>query len=304
MKKIKLMLATLVKDPFDDPNWIFEYKWDGYRALANIEKGLVELYSRNLNPFRQFPSIVKALGKIGHDVILDGEIVAEEKGLSKFQTLQNFQTTGFGKVVYYVFDILYLDGHDLTHLTLKDRKTLLKKIFIRSSIVKLSKSIRRDGIELFKAAKKQGWEGIIAKDLNSNYLPGRRSESWLKIKSRLQQEAVLGGFTEPEGSRKFFGSLLLGVYDKNKFIYSGHAGTGFKYEVLKDLYQKMMKLKIDKSPFATIPKSRTKTTWIKPFLVGEVAFAEWTKDGIMRQASFLGLRPDKKPAEVRREIPK
>src|SRR5579885_3058190 len=198
------MLATLVKEPFDRVGWLFEIKWDGFRAVAEINKGHVELYSRNLLPFNEhFPHIVEALSKIKKSMILDGEIVVLDKhGKSSFQLLQNYRETGLGNLRYMIFDILFYDGHDLRPLPLLERKKILKKVLPKTALLRYSEHVEQKGSAFFKAAQKLQLEGIMAKDANSEYHTGKRTWDWQKIKIRQEQEAVIGGFTEPRGSRK------------------------------------------------------------------------------------------------------
>jgi bifunctional non-homologous end joining protein LigD len=304
MRHIKPMLATLFDHPFDDPNWVFEIKWDGFRAIAEIEKPKVEIYSRNLLSFNEkFLPIVKTLSKISISMILDGEIVVvDSRGKSHFQLLQQYQETGKGNLIYYVFDLLFLKGKDLRGLPLLERKKLLEKNLPKLSNVKFSHHVPQKGIAFFKAAQKQQLEGIMAKKSDSIYQSGRRSRDWLKIKIRHQQEAVIGGLTEPRGSRKKIGALVLGVYERGKLVYIGHTGTGFDDKTLNLVYNKLKPLIQKQSPFENPPKTNAPVTWVKPKLVCEVAFEEWTADGHIRQPVFLGLRPDKDPQEVRREI--
>ena len=306
MNHVKPMLATLVDAPFDRQRWIFEIKWDGYRVLADIHKTRVELYSRNLLSFnRLFAPIAAALQKTKSDALLDGEVVIlDKKGKSNFQYLQNYQRTGEGSLVYYVFDILRYQGKNLTKLPLLERKKILKSFLPKSSRIKYSDHVEMSGIKFFKAATRQNLEGIIAKDGQSAYLPGRRSQSWLKIKTSLRQEAVIGGFTEPKGSRKYFGSLILGVYEKGKFIYIGHSGGGFDQDSLQSIHAKLKPYLRKESPFKGKVPNKSKPFWVQPKFVCEVAFSEWTTEGQMRHPVFLGLRTDKSPKQVHRELPK
>jgi len=304
MKHIKPMLATLYDEPFDDPNWIFEIKWDGFRAIADCEKSKVELYSRNQISFNErFGPIVKSLQKAKLSAILDGEVVViDSKGKSHFQLLQNYQQTGQGHIVYYVFDILFWKGNDLRHLSLLERKKILKTMLPKNSHIQYSDHHERWGKKFFWVAQRQGLEGILAKDIHSPYRSGVRSREWLKIKISQQQEAVIGGFTEPRGSRKKLGALVLGVYERGKLIYIGHTGGGFNDKSLAQVYGKLKPLAQNQSPFKVAPKTNAPVTWVKPKIVCEVKFEEWTGDGHMRQPIFLGLRPDKNPKEVRKEI--
>ncbi len=302
------MLAKLIDVPFNNKDWVFEIKYDGYRALAACDgNGETELYSRNLLSFNNdFGPVVSNLETLSHACILDGEVVMEDNsGRSHFQLLQNYQNTQEGDLKYYVFDILELDGNDLTHLPLLERKELLQLLLKKEKLknVFYSDHIQEKGIEFFKLATKRKLEGIIAKDAFSPYRAGQRSSEWLKIKITKEQEAVIAGFTAPKGGRNHFGSLLLGVYHGKEFEYIGHCGTGFDEKTLKDLYQKFKPLFTSKSPFREKVRLNGKAQWLKPKLVCQVKFTEWTQDGSMRHPVFLGLRKDKKATDVRREIP-
>jgi bifunctional non-homologous end joining protein LigD len=301
---INPMLATLVAEPFDRKGWIFEVKWDGYRILANIKDHQVRLYTRNNNTYTEkFPEIASEL-KDYKDAILDGEVVVvNEKGVSQFQLLQNFMRHHEGRLLYYVFDILYLDGQDLHQLPLSKRKEILKTLIHSKGIVRLSDYVTDKGKAFYKAAKKNGLEGIVAKNFQSTYQYGHRGMDWLKIKAIQEQEAIICGFTAPRGSRKFFGALILGLYKGKKLEYVGHTGGGFDYELLKDLHGRLKPLMTDQCPFQVAPKTNAPVTWVKPQLLCEVKFQEWTDDGSMRQPIFLGLRQDKKPKETYQEIP-
>lgn len=304
----KPMLATLVDAPFDRPGWIFENKWDGYRAIARVKKGEVQLLSRNKLSFNEvYAPIVNAVAKIPHNVVLDGEIIVPGTGgKSDFQALQNYKTTQKGKLTYMVFDLLYLDGHPLEDLTLLERKELLKEIVMRldDPAVRFSGHVEGKGIQQFQKAKKAGWEGVIAKNGESTYAEGARSLNWLKVKVLNRQEAVICGYTAPRGSRKNIGALILGVYEKDKLQYIGHCGGGFNDTGLKTLHTRLQQLETDKSPFASKIKTNTPVTWLKPQLVCEVKFAEWTNDGHLRQPIFIALRDDKPAKSVTRENPK
>ncbi len=300
------MLTTLHKEPFDDPDWLFEIKWDGYRALAFVDNHKVQLYSRNENSFNAlFQPIVKELEKVAIQCILDGEVVLlDEKGKSDFQLMQNYQNTGKGNLYFYVFDLLWLEGEDLRELPLTTRKEKLEAFLIAHAFewVRYSDHIDTKGIFLFKKCRGLKLEGIIAKKKSSAY-SSLRSKQWLKIKAINAQEFVIAGFTTPRASRKHFGALLLGVYENNKLKYAGHVGTGFTQKTLKDLFEKMSPLIVDKCPFDTKIKTNMPATWIKPILVGQVAFTEWTDENILRHPTFLGLRLDKSAKEVKRENP-
>jgi bifunctional non-homologous end joining protein LigD len=294
------MLATLTNEPFDHPDWLFEIKWDGYRAVAYADKSKVELISRNLTPFTEkyFP-VTDALKELGLKAVLDGEIVAvDEKGLAVFQSLQNWQNTPV-RLQYFVFDILWLDGYDLTGLPLLERKKILKGVLPASdAVIKYSDHVTESGKEFFDAALAQGLEGIMAKKSASVYKIGSRTEDWVKIKVNLRQEVVIAGYTEPRNTRKFFGSLLLGLYEGNELVYIGHTGSGFNAKSLESIYKQLQPLKTDKCPFDHCPKGNMPVTWVKPNLVCEIKFTEWTKDRIARHPIFMGLRTDKKAKDV------
>ena len=303
--RVKPMLTTLVDEAFDSDDWLFEIKWDGYRAVASISRGKIELYSRNNLSFAQrYPEIVDELSTWPIDAVLDGEIVAlDENGHSRFQFLQNWMSDQQGTLRYYVFDILWLDGYDLTQIPLIDRKRILKQILPPSDAICYSDHVEKNGVKFFEAASQRGLEGIIAKKKNATYEADTRSKNWLKIKTALRQEAVIVGFTEPAGSRSYFGALVLGIYENGKLEYAGHTGTGFTHKTLKEVWDKLEPLITDKCPFDIKPKTRLPATWIKPKLICEVKFQEWTQGHIMRVPVFMGLRTDKKPVEVKKENP-
>ena len=302
-QRIKPMLATLIKEPFDHPDWIFEVKWDGYRAIAEIRDGDVSLYSRNgISLGKKFSPILEALRKFRFEAVLDGEIVVvDDRGHPDFQMLQDYQKSGSGHLLYYVFDLLYFAGHDLTGLPLVRRKEILKKILPSAPNVKFSDHVAKDGILFFQVVKEKGLEGIVAKHSQSAYRMGRRSRQWLKVKTHLTQEGVIAGFTEPRGRRKHFGALVLGVFQGDELIYIGHTGGGFGAEMLREIREKLDPLIRKKCPFRVEPKTNTPVTWVKPELVCEVMFQGWTDEGIMRQPVFLRLREDKNAREVVRE---
>jgi len=304
---IQPMLAVLAPKPFDKKGWIFELKWDGYRALAYIKKkGKVNLLSRNQKSFNQLFSIIaEELSSFTHEAILDGEIVIlDDNGIPQFQLIQNYQRNKSGNLFYYVFDVLYLDGKDLRSLPLLQRKEILKNIIPATpdSRIRISEFIETNGAALFKEAAKNNIEGIIGKDNKSPYIMGR-SHSWEKIKAHQSQEVVIGGFTKPKGARTKFGALLIGVYDGKNLKYVGHVGGGFTERLLSDVYDKLQPLVTSKSPFADPPKPNTPVTWVKPKLVAEVSFSEWTSDDNLRQPIFKGLRIDKNPKSVKKEVP-
>ena len=304
MKRIEAMLATLTDASFDSEDYVFELKFDGYRALASIEKGHVDLYSRNLKDFSQkFPSIVDELKKIKEDVLLDGEIIAYDKrGTSSFQALQHLGQDEGTRLEYVIFDFLFFKGKDMTTLPLIRRKSELEKLLKKYPTLTYSTHIEENGKAFFAQAGKLGMEGIIAKRKDSLYLKGKRSDAWLKIKHHKTDEGIIVGFTEPRGSRKKFGALVLAQYKGNdELAFIGHTGTGFNDKSLEELYAKMKPLVTKASPFADKIPLNAPITWIKPKLVAQLKFAEWTKSGVMRQPVFLGLREDKTGKHVHKE---
>ena len=268
-----------------------------------MSHGSVHLYSRNDKTLNgQFSPLVEALRSITFEALFDGEVVVvDPAGRADFQLLQNYLRNGRGSLVYYLFDLLYFDGRDLRELPLARRKSILRQVLPDLPHVRLSDHVETEGIALFRAALARGVEGIVAKDGSSRYLSGHRGGEWLKIKARLRQEAVIGGFTRPRGKRAGLGALLLGVYDDGALTYVGRAGTGFTDEQLASLRARLEPLIAGTSPFANLPGTRTAVTWVEPALVCEVSFTEWTDEGVMRQPVFLGLREDKEPGEVQRE---
>lgn len=300
------MLATLVDEPFDNVDWLFEVKWDGFRALAFVNKGKVELKSRNDLSFNhKFPLIVTALNKIEGSVIFDGEIVVvDSRGKSHFQLIQNYNELK-EKLCYYVFDILYKDGEDLRDHPLIERKQILKKyiLTLSSDVILYSDHIIGEGKKFFKAAAKEKLEGVIGKKQSSLY-ESKRSRDWVKIKTSLRQEVVICGFTEPRGSRTKLGALVVGIYNKkNELQFAGHVGGGFNEAALRTVHAVLLPLVQEKCPFAKQPKVNTPVTWVKPKLIAEVSFSEWTTDNIMRHPVFQGLRNDKEAKSVKKELP-
>lgn len=310
------MLATLADKPFDQAGWQYEIKWDGYRALAFMNKREVELRSRNNKSFNEkFYPVYEAVQQWGLQAVVDGEIaVINEAGQSDFSQLQQWRSEADGMLIYYVFDILWLNGKDLTGLPLYERKAVLEQQMPASGggIIRLSESFDTTGTEFFRIAQQMGLEGIIAKRSDSLYHPGERSRDWLKIKTSNRQEVVIGGYTKNEGSNKPFSSLLVGVFENGKLHYTGKIGTGFSVQQQKQLLQQFKALEVKKSPFVVVPDinkpSRFRpnppqavAVWLKPRLVCEVSFREMTSDGVMRHPSFEGMREDKVANEVTRE---
>jgi bifunctional non-homologous end joining protein LigD len=303
--RIQPMLATLVREPFDHPDWLFEVKWDGYRAIAEIRDGKVSLYTRNqISLNKKFSPVAEALQELGFEAVLDGEIViVDDQGRPDFQMLQNYQKNGRGHLLYYVFDLLYCRGHDLVGLPLLHRKEILKNILPVSQHLRFSDHVWQEGVLFFQVVKEKGLEGIVAKHSQSLYRMGKRSRQWLKIKTHLAQEGVIAGFTEPLGGRKYFGSLVLGAHEGDELVYIGHSGGGFGAETLRDIYARLQPLIQPECPFKIEPPANTPVTWVKPELVCEVTFAGWTEEGLMRQPVFSRLREDKNAREVVREKP-
>jgi bifunctional non-homologous end joining protein LigD len=298
--EFKPMLATLVDEPFSGDQWLFEIKWDGYRAVAEMQGGSVELISRNLKPFTErYEPVADALRSLQLDAVFDGEIIAvDEKGLANFQLLQNWQNSPV-QLQYSIFDIVWLQGQDVTGLPLLERKALLRSLLPEDhAVLKYSDHVTGDGESFFKVALEQGLEGIMAKKADSTYTIGARTEDWLKVKVNQRQEVVITGFTQPRNTRKYFGALLLGAYHDGVLTYVGHTGSGFNTKSLEAIYNKLQPLATETCPFEKCPKGNTPVTWVKPKLVCEIKFTEWTKDWIARHPIFMGLRTDKKATDV------
>jgi bifunctional non-homologous end joining protein LigD len=292
------MLATLVDAPFRREGWIFEEKYDGVRMLAYKEGERVRLISRNgVDRTKKYPEIVSAIGRLkAETVLLDGEIVVfDAKRVSRFQLLQR----GMGEPVYAVFDCLYHEGKDLRGEPLRVRRKVLEGLKGRSGKLLLSKTLASDGLKAFSVARKRGLEGVVAKSLDSKY-QSQRSHDWLKVKVQHEHEFVIGGFTAPKGERAVLGALLIGVYTKKGLHFAGKVGTGFDQETLKDLRARLEPLVGANSAFVQAIKQKD-VTFVKPTLVAQVSFTEWTKDEKLRHPVFLGLRDDKSAKDVRRE---
>ena len=314
---IKPMKATLVDEPFDEPGWLFEVKWDGYRALANLsKKDGVQLISRNNLPFEKYYPINDALKNWNMDAVLDGELlVLNEKGISDFGAMQNWRSEADGNLVFYIFDILWYEGKNLMGFPLSERQAVLQSILpTDNDHIRQSKVFDANGIDFFHVAERMGLEGIIAKKADSTYTSDLRSREWLKIKVQRRQEVVIAGFTKNEGTGKYFSALVLGVYKNGELQFVGKVGTGFSDKLQKEMMAQFEPLITKKSPFdykvdvdkptRFRPKRMgAKPTWLKPELVCEVQFAEVTSDGVFRQASFKGMRNDKKAHDVVLETP-
>jgi bifunctional non-homologous end joining protein LigD len=298
------MLATLVNEPFDDKQWVFETKWDGFRLITERRSGTVTLWSRNgINVSKRYTVLLPALQKIEGSCVIDGELCAlDERGRSRFQLLQNALNKK-AKLLYVVFDALFVGGKDIRQKQLLERKEILKALLPRDPLLRFSQHVAEFGKREFAKAQRRHEEGVIAKRAAGLYYSGKRTREWLKFKAVHEQEVVIVGYTKPRRSRQFFGSLVLAVRDKeNKgWVYVGHVGTGFGQAALKSIYETMQPLRTDKKPFDQKVKYENATTWLIPKLVGEVKFTEWTSDNEMRHPVFLGLRIDKKATDVIRE---
>jgi bifunctional non-homologous end joining protein LigD len=289
------MLATLVGGPFHERGWVYEEKYDGIRILAYKEGSRVTLLSRNdKNRSESFPAIARTVGALHPTtLLLDGEVVALDRHkISRFQLLQR----GIGRARYAVFDCLYVRGRDLRHEPLSSRRAELERSVRESNELILSRRLSANGLDAFRVAKQRGYEGLVAKRLASMYVEGR-SREWLKIKVNKEDEFVIVGYTEPSGSREYFGALLLGAHENGKLQYVGKVGTGFTQEVLASLYRKFRPLKRKQPPVDDLPRIRD-ATFLSPKLVAQISYTEWTKDGKLRHPVFLGLRDDKDPKDV------
>jgi len=306
------MLATLVDKPFSREGWIFEPKLDGERCLTFCSSENPRLFSRNKKLLNQsYPELVEPLARQRADsYIADGEIVAFKGDVTSFAQLQlrmhlhdadEARRLGI-EVFYYLFDLLYLNGYDLREVPLIHRKSLLKEVFEFQHRLRFTDHRERDGETYFRRACRQGLEGLIAKRADSAYV-SKRSRDWLKFKCWEEQEFVIGGFTDPKGSRAGFGALLLGYYEGDKLVYAGKVGTGFDTDLLINLRNQLSSLETDKSPFAGEVKAGKGVHWVRPKLVAQVSFTQWTRDGKLRHPRFLGIRRDKDPHEVVRERP-
>jgi len=309
---IKPMLATLVDDPFSDSDWIFETKWDGFRSVCFVKNGKARFVSRNqIEMTAQYPELVKVPAQIdAKEAILDGEIVAlAEDGRPRFQLLQPRvgrksgidALRGKGQIVYFVFDLLYVDGSDLMSCTVVERKAKLDEILRPANFIKLSEHIESEGTAFFREIEKFHLEGMMAKRAGSKYVQ-KRSTDWLKIKTVLRSEVVIGGYTQPRGTRSHFGSLVCGLYRDRRLHYVAHVGGGFNERTLASIFKLMQPLKASRSPFVDAPKTNEPVQWIAPKLVAEVKFSEWTADNRLRHPVFIGLREDKRPADCRFEF--
>jgi bifunctional non-homologous end joining protein LigD len=309
------MLATLTDRYFSNKDWIYEHKFDGERCLAFKQHGKVQLLSRNNKSMNaSYPELVAALTKQKEDnFIIDGEIISvDQSGNSDFELLQGRMhllkdveaKQKAVHITYCIFDLIYTDGYDIRQLPLLARKKMLKKLLSYNKTLSYTEHIVGDGIPYFKKACKLGWEGVIAKRADSQYV-GKRSADWLKFKCIMKQELVIAGYTEPKGSRGYFGALLVGYYDaQGKLQYAGKVGTGYSEETLAMLGKKLQKLEIKKCPFTNYDETTTGVHWVKPVLVAEFQFAQWTKANKLRVGRYKGLRDDKNAKDVVKETPK
>jgi bifunctional non-homologous end joining protein LigD len=304
---VEPQLATLVTAPPTGDDWLHEMKFDGYRILCRIDKGRATLWSRNARDWTsRFPAVAAAAGKLrARHGFLDGEVaVMLPSGTTSFQALQN-SSGDQGQLVYFVFDLLHLDGEDLTHLGLDARKRALERLIgtTRAGIIRYSTHVVGKGAAFFRDACRRSLEGIVSKRRDSPYQSGR-GRSWLKVKCGHEQELVIGGFTEPKGARVGLGALLLGAHeDDGGLTYVGKVGTGFTHDSANRLRARLDRLRVSRSPFRRPPPGASSARWVKPELVAEVTFTEWTADGRLRHPSFKGLREDKSADEVIRERP-
>ena len=304
------MLATLTDAPFSRPGWLFEPKLDGVRCLALRSGSDIQLLSRNQKRLNEkYPEWVDALQKQrANDFAVDGELVTFDGGITSFAKLQQrMQLRHPPEEIrrkipgwYYIFDLLYLNGRDVRQLPLCERKTLLQKARVFKDPLRCTAYRETEGVAYFREACQKGWEGIIAKKADRVYSSGR-SRDWLKFKCINEQEFVIGGYTDPKGSRTGFGALLVGFYEKGKLVNAGKVGTGFDHATLQDLHKKLRKLETDTCPFASDGFPTWHVHWVKPKLVAQIGFGEWTTAGKLRQPRFLGLRFDKDPQEVVRK---
>lgn len=291
---VKPMLASLCKKPFSNPNWLFEIKWDGYRAVATIHEGDVTLNSRNNISLKKFYPLIDALERFKMNALLDGEIVVlDDEGRPNFQMLQQWTKEEKGTLCYMVFDLLWYEGYDLTGLPLIQRKKILENILPANNTIRYCDHVMEKGEEFYKLAVEQQIEGVIAKEMDSQYFPGKRTQDWLKFKNANRMEAIITGFTQGRNNRKHFGALILAQYEGDELKYIGHTGSGMDEKTIEKIYKKLQPFITDHHPFRTKPKTNMPATWVKPKLICEVKFQERTKDGILRIPIFLALRGER-----------
>lgn len=313
---IEPMLATLVNEPVEEKGWMYEMKWDGYRAVAYISKDVVNLCSRNNKSFNQkFYPLLESLKLWNTDIVVDGEIVVvNDQGVPDFSDLQTWRSEADGQLVYYLFDILWIEGKSVMHLPLEERRELLKAVTPDLPHIRISETMKDNGKKAFDLAAQLQLEGVMAKKSGSVYTIGQRTKDWLKIKTEKRQELVIGGYTLNEGTNKLFSALLLGIIEDGAFQFVTPVGTGFNRKMQEDIIRKLKPFETATCPFSTVPEynkpsrfrpnpPKATVTWVKPQLVAEISYREMTKTGAIRQPSFKGLREDKKPADVVRELP-
>jgi bifunctional non-homologous end joining protein LigD len=300
---LKPMLAGTVDTPFNNDEWQFEIKWDGYRAISYLSNDTADIRSRNNLSFNQkYSEVYNALKTWKINAVVDGEIVVlNEEGHADFEALQQWIQNREGTLVYFVFDLLWLEGYDLIVRPLIERRELLKQIMPPSNIIRYSDAIEECGIDFFKVAKQNSLEGIIAKKKDSLYLPAYRTRSWLKIKIEERHEAVICGYTKNKNSDRLFSSLVLGIPAQDKMLFIGQVGTGFNVASQKEIFKTIKPLVINECPFDNIPNTGVPTVWVAPRLVCEVKYTELTKEGIMRHPSFQGMREDKSAEELNKD---
>ncbi len=311
---IKPMLATLVDEPVEDEGWLYEIKWDGYRALGYINNGAVEVRSRNNKSFNEkFYPVYEALKNWNINAVVDGEIiVTNDKGIPDFSNLQAWRSEADGHLAYHLFDLLWIDGVDVMNLQLIERREILRSVVPASGIIKLSENFEATGQEFFALADKMGLEGIMAKKATSLYIPDLRTKEWVKIKTEKRQEMVIGGYTKNENTNKQFSALLIGLYENGEFNFVTPVGTGFTNKLQGEILQKLKSLQTDICPFKVVPDynkpsrfrpnpPKAEVTWVKPEVVCEISYREQTRDGAIRHPSFKGLREDKNAKDVVRE---
>lgn len=309
--RLELQLATLVRQAPDGDQWLSEIKFDGYRMICRVQGDRVGFSSRNhLDWTERLRHLATAVGRLGlENTILDGEVVTlEPDGTTSFQSLQNAFREGRGdQLTYYVFDVLYLAGHDLRQLPLADRKRILSKLLTgQNGPIRYSEHVVGQAPEFFRQACKRRLEGIMCKRADQPYRAGRGTD-WVKVKCAHREEFVIGGYTPPAGSRRGFGALLIGYFNKQEqLVYAGRVGTGFSDRVLDELSKRLAKLERQQSPFIDLQGATGEARgvhWVAPRLVAQVEFGEWTRDGRLRHPAFLGLREDKPARQVHRERP-
>jgi len=317
-KDLQPMLATLVTEPVEEKGWFYEMKWDGYRSIVYMDNGIVNLCSRNNKSFNEkYYPLTQRFREWNIDAVLDGEIVVvNDEGVPDFGNLQLWRSEADGHLFFYAFDILWLEGVSVMHLPIEERRQILKAIIpLNDPMLRTSESLKDSGQKAFEEARDLHLEGVMAKRSGSLYLPGQRSKDWLKIKTEKRQELIIGGYTINEGTNKLFSALLLGIMEEGKFQFVTPVGTGFNRKMQEEILKQLKPFESKECPFATVPEynkpsrfrphpPKAEVVWVKPKIVAEISYRELTSGGAIRQPSFKGLRPDKKPSEVVREVAK